>query len=615
MFALVPQQASTPVTHTYKFAGTYKVMYKVITAQGCVDSTTVTITVNQTPATPSVTGASSCNPPAVLKLAAYNAASGLYHLWYNNATTDTVVTAGDTLTTPSISSSKTYYVKAVTMAGLGFVGRAARGVFNGNQNNSNGLRFKVFKTVFIDSMVVYPNASGMFYLVFTDSTTGLKDSMPITVKVATANALTWIYVKKFILPGVYTITASQPASGGTGGFSRSTFAGTAFPYTIPNYITIQGNTTASTTNYLFFYNWHVSAIGCESNRAAVTATIGTGSKPVAKFSAANGCINTSISFKDASTVSTGSIAAYQYDFGDGSSLYNSTSTGNTTHTYTASGTYKVLATVTSSGGCYDTTSRMVTVYANPVVNFGASSSCLSFPVKFTDSSTLNAASATYSWVFEVGKTATIQNPSYTYGSSGTKTVTLTLTNSNGCIVARTKAVNVLADPSAKFSSSIVSGKTYSFTPNDTNLANYIWKFGDGNTSTSKKPNYTYATTGTYTVKLSVDNGQGCTAIDSTTIVITALEGSNENFSLAVSPNPFSTQTTISYSLAKATNLRISLMDITGRQIALLNDGVQTQGTYNTTISANNYHLSAGIYMVRFELDGKTVVRQIVKLRE
>jgi serine protease len=74
-----------------------------------------------------------------------------------------------------------------------------------------------------------------------------------------------------------------------------------------------------------------------------------------------------------------------------------------------------------------------TMNAPPNANFTASatSTCTNTPVQFTDMSTNNPTS--WSWVFPGGTPAssTQQNPSVTYASPGTYSVTLYATNSNG----------------------------------------------------------------------------------------------------------------------------------------------------------------------------------------
>lgn len=60
------------------------------------------------------------------------------------------------------------------------------------------------------------------------------------------------------------------------------------------------------------------------------------------------------------------------------------------------------------------------------------------------------------------------------------------------------------------------------------------------------------------------------------------------------PNPFTGETTISYNLAKATNVSLFVADITGKKIATLLDGVNTEtGTHQVTF--NGQHLAQGVY--------------------
>jgi gliding motility-associated-like protein len=68
--------------------------------------------------------------------------------------------------------------------------------------------------------------------------------------------------------------------------------------------------------------------------------------------ATGGCILNPIQFNDLSTIETGEIVAWEWDFGDGSTSTDE----NPEHEYAAEGTYTVLLTVTSEFGCEHTTS-------------------------------------------------------------------------------------------------------------------------------------------------------------------------------------------------------------------------------------------------------------------
>ena len=64
------------------------------------------------------------------------------------------------------------------------------------------------------------------------------------------------------------------------------------------------------------------------------------------------------------------------------------------------------------------------------------------PVAFSASATGGTAPYTYSWNFGDGNTATGANPSHTYATVGSYTITLTTTDNNGATVTKTQPVSV-----------------------------------------------------------------------------------------------------------------------------------------------------------------------------
>jgi PKD repeat protein len=73
-------------------------------------------------------------------------------------------------------------------------------------------------------------------------------------------------------------------------------------------------------------------------------------------------------------------------------------------------------------------------------------------------------------------------------------------------------INLPAAPIADFSSSrqgILIAETVSFTDHSTgNISDYLWDFGDGNTSTEQNPSHFYSEAGKYTVSLTVSGDGG-----------------------------------------------------------------------------------------------------------
>ncbi len=151
-------------------------------------------------------------------------------------------------------------------------------------------------------------------------------------------------------------------------------------------------------------------------------------------------------FTDASTDTDGTINSWTWTFGDGISSY----TQHPSRTYANGGSYTVTLTVTDNKGRTANTSRVVTVTgpnSAPAANFGFSvSGSTAF---FTDSSSdSDGTIVSRSWNFGDGGYSTQQNPSHTYASVGSYSVTLTVTDNNGASGSIQKAVEVVGPPVA-----------------------------------------------------------------------------------------------------------------------------------------------------------------------
>ena len=152
----------------------------------------------------------------------------------------------------------------------------------------------------------------------------------------------------------------------------------------------------------------------------------------------------------------------------------------------------------------------------PTANFVGSPTTLveGSSVQFTDLST--GSPTAWDWTFGDGGTSTAQNPVHPYAATGTYTVTLTASNAIGssALFTRTGYITVTATPpTVDFSGTPVSGSkplpvnftgTSSISP-----TSVLWTFGDGETSSAGLiVSHTYATPGTYTVKLTVTTASG-----------------------------------------------------------------------------------------------------------
>jgi PKD repeat protein len=185
-----------------------------------------------------------------------------------------------------------------------------------------------------------------------------------------------------------------------------------------------------------------------------------------------------------------------------------------------SGSFSVNLMVTSATGCFDSTTKVVTVNAAPVAQFTADTACVGSPTQFTDGSVPNATSIS-SWVWDfgdpssgTGNTSTLQNPTHIYNSPGNYGVRLTVTNSNSCIHDTLIQISVNPRPQAMFSASVSCvGDSTQFTDLSiapgSGLSAWFWDFDDGGTSTIQNPKHKYTTAATFNVMLRVTNLSGC----------------------------------------------------------------------------------------------------------
>jgi vibriolysin len=149
----------------------------------------------------------------------------------------------------------------------------------------------------------------------------------------------------------------------------------------------------------------------------------------------------------------------------------------------------------------------------PIADFSAAPKAGGLPltVYFTDQS---QTASSWAWNFGDTGTSTLQNPTHTYTSMGTYTVTLTATNEFGSdFEVKTNYITVTSPPMtiADFVASAVdinTGNSVTFT--DKSLGNptsWSWTFEGGTpaTSTLQNPAVTYNTVGTFNVTLVATN--------------------------------------------------------------------------------------------------------------
>jgi gliding motility-associated-like protein len=179
----------------------------------------------------------------------------------------------------------------------------------------------------------------------------------------------------------------------------------------------------------------------------------------------------------------------------------------TNSTYTVTGT--------DLNGCSNSAVSNITVLALPVATFTPSKNniCSGTCITFSDNSTGGLTS--WTWNYGDGVISSSQQGAHCYNTPGAYSVSLTV--SNGVCSASSlnnQIITVLPSAIADFTitpsdSVLLLSTPLTFSNQSTGATNFLWNFGDKDTSTLLSPSHTYAAIGTYNITLIASNANGC----------------------------------------------------------------------------------------------------------
>ena len=291
------------------------------------------------------------------------------------------------------------------------------------------------------------------------------------------------------------------------------------------------------------YAVSLSATGADSCFDQLTQLISVTGSPEALFEFENSCFGESVYFFDQSIPQQGGdIVEWSWNFDDpNSGILNYSNLQNPQHTFTAIGIYDVRLIVTNAGECSDTIILQVDVTAEPPVDFTYEENCLSqATLFFTDTTVTNIASVIlYDWNFGDGSPGSnLMNPEHTYSATGSYQVSLTITESSGCIGTVTHEIEVLANPIALYSyeegcdGSPLQFMDASYTTSGELITGWAWNFDDpvsgpSNCSNEKNPTHLFSDFGMFNVQLLVSTESGCTG--SITLPVNVDQGPEADF--------------------------------------------------------------------------------------
>ena len=146
------------------------------------------------------------------------------------------------------------------------------------------------------------------------------------------------------------------------------------------------------------------------------------------------------------------INSYNWTFGDPASGANDSSAlSSPTHLFTDTGAFTVTLIVNRGQLCSKTGTTIMKVYPGFFPGFTSAGICITNPVMFNDT-TRTRYGLVDTWHWDFGDPTTgadvsdLQNPQWTYATSGPKTVQLIVTNSKGCVDTAENTINIIDKP-------------------------------------------------------------------------------------------------------------------------------------------------------------------------
>lgn len=235
--------------------------------------------------------------------------------------------------------------------------------------------------------------------------------------------------------------------------------------------------------------------------------------------------------------------------------------------------------------------------------FSSDSICVTSSVTITDLS--SGEPSEYFWDFGEGA-----NPSSSaekgpldvkYRFPGNKNVKLVV-RKNNVADSLIKKISVIDLPVADFNYSLKQLEVSLINTSIEGMS-YAWNFGDGNASNLKNPSHTYLFKGNYTVKLNVENLCGT---DSFSKEIKTLYEDQ----LKIYPNPSVGYYSIDLSRILFSKVNWKVYSATG---AVVKNGQILN--FSSILDFNLKGLSAGVYILKLDIDGEEVTRKLVLLNE
>ena len=212
---------------------------------------------------------------------------------------------------------------------------------------------------------------------------------------------------------------------------------------------------------------------------------------------------------------SGSTPGVTYTWSWGDATPNNTG-ATASHTYAAPGTYVVTLTVSNPCGS-TSTSQLVVVICSPITaNFYTLGTALSR--NFVSNGT--GQPTTYTWTWGDGTPNGFgSSRTHTFAVDGKYYVTLKVKNACGDSAVFGDTVAVCGPVTSSFTHTTSGSVLNATATSSANTVRWKWYFGDGTTGSGATPAHTYATSGSFSVRLVSYNLCGDSASATNTVVV------------------------------------------------------------------------------------------------
>ncbi len=491
---------------------------------GCSDSDSVTVTINQNTSA-YVENAVICNGDSAILIAS----GGISYLWSNGSnsasttvhpvlTTVYILTATDsngcsdtTSATDTVNQNPVVSITGTNSTCFGFNNGIAAATVTGGAPGYTYLWSNSLVTQDVSALAV-----GIYTVTVTDANncTGMN-----TVTITEPPALVIITSPDQLICNGQSVPVSVIATGGTGIYSYHWSTGAT-----TQQITIQPITNTTYSVFITDANGCVSATGSTIVNVLPPLNI--------------------VLFTNQDTICPGnpiSISAL-VSGGDGGPyyLYNSNNEliDNPYIVYPVGASNYIIIAKDGCGTSVRDTVH-VALYPVPEATFTADkmSGCVPLTVYFLPM--VFQPGFQYSWSFgENQSISTSGNPSHIFQSPGSYDISLTVENQYGCTSTETIShmINAYPVPLASFNANPITTSILKpeieFYNNSDGAVNYLWSFGDGDSSNNINPVHNYPAPGNYTIQMIAVSNHGCKDSISMTVMV------NDEFTF-YAPNYFS----------------------------------------------------------------------------